>query len=163
MRTARLLLAAVSTAAISAFATVVGPVFPPPGGHTFSGSAASPGDISRAPRQTFTISVPLASTNAVYFGPAPHGVRLDFIDPGTGNEIHADELTYTPGESNLAGGIAVWRGNTNFSSGQPVFTRFTMVVGGGLQLTLATNLGLDPAIGAVAAIPASTSVSISQR
>jgi hypothetical protein len=141
---------------VQAFGVVVGPVFPPPEGHTFTSSGtANAGDISRAAGQTFTIHTPLASRTAVWFGPQPGGVALSFSDPGFGSA--GEVLTYDGNLSNPAGGSAVWSGATHFADGTPVATRFVVQAsdaasGFAVPLSLAGGLGLAGSIGALAPV-----------
>src|SRR5438552_6346024 len=89
-----------------------GPVYPPPGGVTFSSAG---GEMGRAGGRTwyFTNTI-AAATNVVYWGPTNNGVAMSFVSPGfSGPEI----MTFNPGLSSLNAGIGVWTGQTVFPSG----------------------------------------------
>lgn len=100
--------------------TYVGPVYPPPGGVTFSTNgiqAINPGRV--ATYQNFDLS----ATDELYFGIVSAGLAMDgFLNPG-------EMLTFDAANSNLANGIAQYAGITTLSSfGNPqtVYTRLTL-------------------------------------
>lgn len=97
-----------------------GAQFPPPGTYTYT--FAQTGNIGRAGGTNMNLSsVVLSTKTATYWGPgitSTGDLQMQCSLDGssfTGNE----NFTFKPAESNLAGGIAVWRGNSviNTTSG----------------------------------------------
>ncbi|MGZ8870922.1 MAG: FG-GAP repeat domain-containing protein, partial [Pyrinomonadaceae bacterium] len=142
--------------------TLTGPVFPPPMGANFvSADPGNTGMIGRAGGNTWYFSgIGLPSCDTTYWGPGNGGVRLSFVSSSFPNP--GEVLTLQPGMSNLAGGFAVWTGQTLIpgAGATPVYTRFTMTVnshsggvpgaaGAAIALTDPTTVGLASNVGAL--------------
>jgi hypothetical protein len=90
-----------------------GAQFPPPGtyGYTFSQT----GNIGRTGGNNFILSsVGLSTKTASYWGPSitsTGDLQMQCSLDGS-SYTGTENFTYAPAESNLAGGIAVWRGNS---------------------------------------------------
>ncbi|MCU1264399.1 MAG: putative hemolysin [Acidobacteria bacterium] len=162
--------------------TYTGPVFPQnmPFGATFvTGDPTNIGKIGRAGGNTWyfsNVTLPSHCSNPnTFWGPANNLVRLSFVS-NTFTNTPGEVLTFQPGQSNLPGGIAVWTGFTfNPSSGQQVFTKFTMTanlhsgaapggaVGSPLLLLPPTNFGLQFSQGGMVQITPSIDYQINMR
>lgn len=108
----------VSTQALST--TLVGPVYPPPGGVTFSSNGVNAVDTGRV--GTYS-NFDLTASNALYFGLSPIGLAMDGAINSPG-----ETLTYSSALSDLLNGIAVFTGTTtvnSFGVDQTVYDRFT--------------------------------------
>ena len=86
---------------------LTGPVYPPPGGVTFSTNGILPINSGRvATYQNFDLS----QTDQLYFGIVSAGLGMD------GNIGPTEMLTYNSTLSNLAGGVAVYSGTTTVNN-----------------------------------------------
>lgn len=139
------LTAALTMSASSADGTVAGPEYPPPGGVTLGAS----GNVGHAGGLTWTYDdLDLTRFKSLWWGPAgAEAVGLSFdgaIDePG-------EMLSFSAPSSDLAGGLAVWEGETTaqlFEGTLIVPTRFTLSTAA--SLVAAGDAGLDAGIGAV--------------
>jgi len=138
-------------------ATITRPSFPPPLGCKFiESSSPDEGAIGRAGGKTwYFYDVALANSAVVYWAPTNLGVRLSFVQsPFPGPYHPAEVLTFSPGLSDLLGGVAVWSGQTRLPpSYSTVYTRFTLrvkdIYNNPLSLVGAGALGLSTNIGAV--------------
>lgn len=132
-----------------------GPVYPPPGGVTFVGSGA----IGAAGGRTLSYSAVAAATDT-YWGPqittAGDLQMMASMNGGTPTYSGQEIFTYSPTESNLANGIAVWRAATTISSeGAPpttVYLRNTLTTKRGDNVTIfplidPTSIGLSEQVG----------------
>lgn len=140
---------------------VGGPTYPPINGGgnvTGSGGATS---IGRAGGMTWTFAgVTPTAQELLWWGPAQsngfNAVQLSFNNSGFVNP--GETLALSSALSNLPGGVAIYTGQTSFTDGTLVATRFTMTykVGGNpVALLAASTLGLNAnSIGAV--IPLTT-------
>lgn len=117
-------------------ATPTGPV--QPGTAPFTGVTATPsGDIGTAGGLTYTFSgltpTLLQQFNSVEWGPADANAIELAMNGDASFRTPGQVLTFNPGESNLAGGTAVWTGSTPYPLAQPpgtptLLTRFTLTV-----------------------------------
>ena len=115
---------------------LTGPVYPPPGGVTFSSNGVQA--ISNGRVATYS-NFDLGASSALYFGISPVGLAMDGAIDSPG-----ETLTFNSSLSNLASGIAVYSGMTtvnNLGVNQSVFTLFTLVYTdlSGNSLAIATN------------------------
>lgn len=120
-------------------AAPTGPVFPPPGGVTFSGSG--PSALSGTRTGSYS-GFDLSATGDLYFTIDPIRLAMDAAIDSAG-----ETLSLNLGLSNLAAGLAVFTGNTRvISFGNPIAvnTRFTMQAldAGNAPLALATNVDI---------------------
>jgi hypothetical protein len=157
--------------------TLTGDVFPPPLGVNFvTGDPGNTGLIGRASGNMWYfsgIALPSVCGDTTYWGPSNGRVRLSFVSSGFPNP--GEVLTFQSGLSNLAGGIAVWTGQTFIpGSGSPVFTRFTMTVnshsggvpgttGAPIALTNPTTVGLATNVGALVPVPPGIDYRVNMR
>jgi streptogramin lyase len=150
---------AATTIASPAYGQLIGPWEPPPGGAVFTQSG-TPNDNSwgRVGGKTFSYSVVVHADRSekVFWGAETQGVRLsldgaDFSAPG-------EMLAFDPAQSNFAGGIAAWFGQTTIITrgGRPeiAYTRFRMAfteqaTGSPIALTLASSEGLATDVGGI--------------
>lgn len=128
------------TAGQAQAAVTTGPVFPPPGGVTFSGSG--PSAISGTRVGSYS-GFDLSATGDLYFTINPIRLAMDGSVDTSGETLSLDL-----GLSNLGNGLAVFTGSTRvFSFGSPVAvnTRFTMqaldVLNAPLALTTNADIG----------------------
>ncbi len=140
---------------------LVGPVFPPPLGVNWL-SPGTPDLIGRASgKDWYESGVNLAGSTTVYWGPVDGDVLLSLDGP---TFTPAESLVYAPGSSNLANGVAVWSGGSNYfdklNNGPfAIGTLFTMTVtdsitGLPIALTPAASVGLPTNVGAVIPVTA---------
>ena len=151
-----------TTMQASAQNPLYGPETPPPKASsiTFTGSS-NDGQIGFTGGKTYTITnITLSNTTSVYWTMIENSVILS-MDGGA--PYNATEvLQYSPSESNLAGGIAVWKGSTfiPISNGSgytntPLLSKFVMTVTSStspFSLLDPANLNLDAQCGGVAQI-----------
>jgi hypothetical protein len=137
--------------------SIVGPVYPPPGGVTFSATGSSGSTGGRTGTYTnFNFS------GTLYWGPSEAGIRLDGQSSPL-NEFTASQLDLP--SSNLAGGVARWVlpnvhvDTVSPSGGILVTTRLTLTVtttgGSSIALTNSLPSGLSGSIGVVMQVPGS--------
>jgi len=108
----------------------VGPLYPPPGGLTFTQTGVSnDGSIGRAVGKTWFFSgIGLASATSVYWGPASNGIAISFDGSSfSGGEFLA--LSFLDGPN----GVAIWSGQTQFSNSTLVYTRFRLEATNGIS------------------------------
>ncbi|SPE50658.1 exported hypothetical protein [Verrucomicrobia bacterium] len=145
----------------SAVATLIGPVYPPPGTLTFTQSDTNnDGSISRAAGETWFFSnVSIATSDITYWGPTNGGIALSMVSSAFSP---AEIMSYAPALSDLAQGLVVYTGQTQLpSNAAPVYTRLTLAISNQagpvpMSLTNATSVGLPADIGAVVRIPSPT-------
>jgi hypothetical protein len=137
------ILAAVAACAVAspAAAQVTGPVYPAPGGTTFSTNGQSQYQSGRV--ATYT-GFDLSQTGDLYFGLTSHGLAMDGAIDEAGENLMFDSVS-----SNIAGGQAIYAGFTNVvgstaTIGTRLVLTFTDLAGNPLALTL------DPTITATA-------------
>lgn len=128
--------------------TLTGPVYPPPGGVTYSPTGSS---LSGTQVRTYT-NLDLTQSGQLFYGVSSLGLAMDgAIDAGY------ERLSYDASSSNLAAGILVYRGLTDFytnfgpSNARTSFTlQLTDLLGNALALTtnpdISLNGGADPVL-----------------
>lgn len=132
-----------------------GPIFPPPGGVTF----VSSGTIGAAGGRTTSYSAVAAATDT-YWGPqiTSAGDLQMMASMNGGSPVYSGQeiFTFSPTESNLVNGVAVWRAITTISSEgsgpTTVYLRNTLTTKRGddvttFPLTDPTSIGLSGQVG----------------
>ena len=133
--------AALLAPAVAAQAAVfTGPVYPPPGGVTYTPSGVSAANGTRI--ATYT-NLDLGATDQLYWGMTEVKLSLDGSYDSAG-----ETLSFNAGLSNLAGGIAVFTGSTrinqygNFNNLETIFTlTVTDLSNNALALSPASTVG----------------------
>jgi FlgD Ig-like domain len=132
----------------------IGPQFPPPGTETYVPSGPGAGLPGGTTWSHSAVSV--ATTTNVYWGPEANEIKMSF----DGNSYSGGEvMSFSLANSNLAGGVAVWEGVSQFiGNPTPVYTRFTLTVtqqisGTPLALVQAAGPGVLGSAGVVLSVP----------
>ena len=148
-----------------------GPVYPPPGGVTFGSS----GDIGRTGGLTWSYSGFTQSgwTHMIYGSAASPDLAFDAPNGtgpcascDTGVDEPGETLSFSAGDSNLAGGVLVWTGSAKINvlgSNTTLPTRLTMTVtdgNGAVSLMDPSSVGLDPEIGGLVLVDTHPSYSV---
>lgn len=145
-----------------------GPVYPPPGGVTLGIS----GDIGQAGGLTWSYSNFTQSgwTMMIWASSASPDLAFDAPNgngPCASCDLGVDEsgetLTFSPGDSNLAGGVLVWTGSAKINvlgSDTTLPTRLTMTVTDGNGAVSLFDPGLNPQMGGAVLVNSHPSYSV---